>query len=197
MAAFNLGKRFTQETCRRWRDAVAAECGDAGSAPHGFKFQLKPEDAGKPVYVYGIDTDVPGAPFALLRGGRRRSRRLRRRRRGDLDRLDQPAVSGTYGFASGFPGSSPAACTPNGAINPTGADLYRIWVNGSYVAGNWKDGGAARQPFAVHARPGAVAELVPAGRCPVRRARRVQARRGLDGQRPELFVVVDTRRRDR
>ena len=52
-----------------WREAVAAECGGAGR--HGFRVALPAGSAGKDVYVYGIDLNVPGAPFSLLRGGKK------------------------------------------------------------------------------------------------------------------------------
>src|SRR6185369_8785330 len=55
----------------KWREAVAAECGDHGMAPHGFKFPIPPDTDGADIYVYGIDLEAPGAPFSLLRGGKK------------------------------------------------------------------------------------------------------------------------------
>ncbi|HXU64138.1 MAG TPA: ADYC domain-containing protein, partial [Polyangia bacterium] len=52
-----------------WREIVAAECGQGGG-PHGFRVALPTGAAGQDVYVYGLDSTVPSAPFSLLRGGK-------------------------------------------------------------------------------------------------------------------------------
>ena len=114
----------------KWREAVAAECGDHGMAPHGFKFPIPPDTDGADIYVYGIDLEAPGAPFSLLRGGKK---------------TKQPALA-----------TAPGASGPRAAIwtgwvaAPTSGDYkfqasvgagdqYRLWINGIYAAGNWTD----------------------------------------------------------
>ncbi|HXI54697.1 MAG TPA: PA14 domain-containing protein, partial [Polyangia bacterium] len=106
-----------------WKEAVAAECGGAGR--QGFRFQLPAASTGKDVFVYGIDLNVPGAPFSLLRGGKK--------------------------TVPGGPPSSPRAAIWTGWVQPAASDVYRffasagstdryrVWVNGLYVAGNWVD----------------------------------------------------------
>ena len=54
---------------RGWRETVSAECG--GGERHGFRVALPPQVANQSVYIYGIDLNVPGAPFSLLRGGKK------------------------------------------------------------------------------------------------------------------------------
>src|SRR5499427_4795224 len=49
-----------------WKETVATECG--GGARHGFRVAMPTVSTATDVYVYGIDIDVPGAPFSLLRG---------------------------------------------------------------------------------------------------------------------------------
>ena len=104
-----------------WREAVAAECGDVGSGPHGFRFQLDDIATG-PVYVYGIDLDVPGAPFSLLRGGAKTTPPIPQA--AIWTGWVSPQASGNYSFT---------ATAGDG-------DNYRVWINGLYVAGNnWTD----------------------------------------------------------
>ncbi|HEY2902235.1 MAG TPA: HYR domain-containing protein [Polyangia bacterium] len=107
-----------------WKEAVAAECGGAGR--QGFHFQLPAGSTGKDVFVYGIDLNVPGAPFSLLRGGMKT-------------------------VPAGTPSSAPMAAIWTGWVQPSApgnysfyaiadsTDQYRVWVNGMYVAGNWVD----------------------------------------------------------
>jgi hypothetical protein len=122
----------------QWNEDVSAECG--GGARHGFRFQLPAVAAGQPVYAYGIDTDVPGAPFSLLRGGAKASLggTIPAPRAAIWTGWVEPTVTGTYTFCrESTPGS--LACAPTNAVNPSGADLFRVWVNGVYVDGNWQD----------------------------------------------------------
>jgi hypothetical protein len=106
-----------------WQEAVAAACGGAGR--QGFRFQLPAGPPGQDVYVYGIDLNVPGAPFSLLRGGKKTEPT------GSATNPEaaiwtgwvQPSVSGSYTFFAGA----------------GDGDLYRVWVNGIYLAGNWVD----------------------------------------------------------
>ena len=51
--------------------ATASRPSAAGPGRHGFRFPLPAGSAGKEVFVYGIDLNVPGAPFSLLRGGKK------------------------------------------------------------------------------------------------------------------------------
>jgi Ca2+-binding RTX toxin-like protein len=106
-----------------WREAVAAECG--GPGPHGFRFQLPAGSAGKDVFVYGIDLNVPGAPFTLLRGGDKTvpSGTPVSPQAAIWTGWVQPPTSGSYTFS----------------VTAGSTDLYRLWVNGVYVAGNWVD----------------------------------------------------------
>ena len=126
-----------------WRDVVAAECGGAGR--HGFRFALPTGSAGKDVFVYGIDLNVPGAPFSLLRGGKKTvpsAAALVNPRAAIWTGWIEPAASASYTFCKRQAGTT-ATCTPVPApINPAGEDRYRIWVNGVYVAGNWVDADA-------------------------------------------------------
>jgi len=132
-----------QPLAAAWRDSVAAECGGAGR--HGFRFQLPTGSAGKDVFVYGIDLNVPGAPFSLLRGGKKTvpsGAALVNPRAAIWTGWVEPAVSASITFCKRQPGTT-SACTPVPApVNPAGADRYRIWVNGIYVAGNWVDADA-------------------------------------------------------
>jgi hypothetical protein len=108
-----------------WRDSVKAACGGAGR--HGFRYQLPDGSNGSDVYVYGIDMNIPGAPFSLLRGGKKTA-----------------------------PGGPTATPVPRGAIwtgwvepsttanymfraDPGPNDKYRVWVNGFFVGGDWND----------------------------------------------------------
>ncbi len=106
-----------------WREVVASECGGAGR--QGFRFALPAGSAGKDVYAYGIDLNVPGAPFSLLRGGKQTvpAGASASPRAAIWTGWVQPAAAGSYVF------SASAGAT----------DLYRVWVNGVYVAGNWTD----------------------------------------------------------
>jgi hypothetical protein len=121
-----------------WKETVAAECG--GGARHGFHVEMPAATTPTDVYVYGIDTDVPGAPFSLLRGGKKTLAASAQTPAAAIwTGWIEPTASGNYVFCKQLPGSSPASCAPNGTVNPSGADLYRLWVNGRYVGGNWKD----------------------------------------------------------
>jgi hypothetical protein len=121
-----------------WRAAVAAACG--GSGRHGFRYALPAGAAGKDLFVYGLDMNVPGAPFALLRGGKKTVPGTAVDPRAAIwTGWFAPPASGSYQFCKQLPGS-PNVCAPMPApANPTGQDLYRVWVNGTYVAGNWAD----------------------------------------------------------
>ena len=126
-----------------WNETVATECGDPSSpARHGFRFALPAGSQGKDVYAYGIDLDLPGAPFSLLRGGKKTVPDAAQAPLAPLAAIwtgwVEPAASGRYTFCTQNP-SNPGQCLANGPVNPSGADLYRIWVNGLYVAGNWTD----------------------------------------------------------
>ncbi|HXJ21932.1 MAG TPA: HYR domain-containing protein [Polyangia bacterium] len=106
-----------------WREVVASECGGAG--PQGFRFQLPAGSAGKDVYVYGIDLNVPGAPFTVLRGGKKTvpAGAPASPQGAVWTGWVQPSTSGSYQFS----------------VDTGSADLYRLWVNGVYIAGDWVD----------------------------------------------------------
>jgi photosystem II stability/assembly factor-like uncharacterized protein len=107
-----------------WRETVAVQCGGAGR--HGFHFALPAGSGGKDVAVYGIDMNVPGAPFSLLRGGEKTAPggpALPPPQAAIWTGWVEPAASNTYTFA----------------VTAGSADKYRVWVNGFYVAGNWVD----------------------------------------------------------
>jgi photosystem II stability/assembly factor-like uncharacterized protein len=109
-----------------WRETVAAEC---GAGRHGFRFPLQTTFQGD-IYVYGIDLNTPGAPFTLLRGGKKTVAAAGAPPTGLQAAIWtgwlQPSVSGRHSFS--------VATTP---------DKYRVWVNGAYVAGNWVDADAS------------------------------------------------------
>src|SRR5262249_51325344 len=111
-----------------WRDAAAKECGGAGR--HGFRFALPTGSTGKNAFVYGIDLNVPGAPFSLLRGGSKTVPAVgvppAQPRAALWTGWVEPPASGDYAFT-----------VATNLVSP--ADKYRVWVNGVYVAGNWVD----------------------------------------------------------
>src|SRR5205823_4644815 len=118
-----------------WSDAVAAECGSSGR--HGFRYLLPAMPTGTGidgnVYIYGIDLNAPGgAPFTLLRGGKKLlpggATALAKPRAAIWSGWLEPTVSGLHSFSVDL-GTTPS-------LNK---DLYRVWVNGTYVAGNWID----------------------------------------------------------
>jgi hypothetical protein len=118
-----------------WRAAAAAACG--GDGRHGFRITVAP---GQTLYAYGIDLNVPGAPFSLLRGGGKTvpGPTLAAPRAALWTGWLQPAVSGNYMFCKQQSGTT---CVPMPVpVNPSSGDRYRVWVNGFYVAGNWTDG---------------------------------------------------------
>ena len=125
-----------------WGETVAAECGGGGR--HGFA--LPGRSAGQDVYVYGIDLDTPGAPFSLLRGAqegrrpRRRSPRAPPARRIWTGWVDAASLGHVHLLQAPV-GPSPTTCTavPLRRRFPPGDDLYRVWVNGVYVGGNWRE----------------------------------------------------------
>ena len=135
-----------------WRANVAAECGGAGR--HGFRFKLPADAAGKDVYVYGIDLNsiqsdanlhAVGAPFSLLRGGKKtvpNGASAANPRAAIWSGWIEAPASGSYVFCRQQPGTSGACTALPPPLNPPGADLYRIWVNGRFVDGNWQDVGA-------------------------------------------------------
>jgi hypothetical protein len=105
-----------------WRETVAAECGGAGR--HGFRFALPAGSAGRDVFVYGIDLNTPGAPFSLLRGGKKTAPGVAASPRAAIwSGWIEPPASGNYAFT--------ASAGP--------ADKFRLWVNGIFVDGNWTD----------------------------------------------------------
>ncbi|HXI56173.1 MAG TPA: ADYC domain-containing protein, partial [Polyangia bacterium] len=108
-----------------WRDTVNDACGGAGR--HGFRFALPAGSEGKDIYVYGIDLNVPGAPFSLLRGGKKTAP-------GGSDPLPAPRAAIWTGWVE--PGTS-GNYTFTASAGST--DKYRVWVNGTYLAGNWID----------------------------------------------------------
>jgi hypothetical protein len=134
-----------------WIDDVAAECG--GGTRHGFRVPLTAA-GGTSVYAYGIDLDTPAAPFTLLRGG------VKQVPSGTASAPHgviwtgwfEPAATGTYTFCRRNPGPTDA-CFTSTTVNPTGGDWYRIWVNGVYVAGNWKDTATPLPPGAFTLNP--------------------------------------------
>ncbi len=108
-----------------WREVVAAECGGAGR--HGFRFAL-PSGFEGDIYVYGIDLNTPGAPFSLLRGGRKTTAggpAMPKPLAAIWTGWVEPSLSGQHSFSV-----------------DVGPDKYRLWVNGAYVAGNWVDADA-------------------------------------------------------
>ena len=107
-----------------WQSAVASACGGPGN--HGFRLQLPANSAGKDVYVYGIDLNVPGSPFTLLRGGHKtvpNATAASSPQAASWSGWLEPPMSGQYQFY----------------VTAGSQDLYRVWVNGVYVAGNWTD----------------------------------------------------------
>jgi large repetitive protein len=108
-----------------WRQAVAMECGELSVAGrHGFRFQLPASSAGQDVYAYGIDLNVPGAPFTLLRGGKKTApggATLPPVQAALWTGWIEPATSGSYTFS----------------VNAGQDDSYHVWVNGIYVVGKW------------------------------------------------------------
>ena len=107
-----------------WHDAVAAECGGAGR--QGFRFQLPAGSAGKDVYAYGIDLNVPGAPLSLLRGGKQ----------------TVPPGGAPAPRAAIWTGWVQPSVTSDSYVFSASAgagDRYRVWVNGVFVDGNWID----------------------------------------------------------
>jgi hypothetical protein len=107
-----------------WNETAAAACGGAGR--HGFRVALPAGSAGSDVYVYGIDMNVPGAPFTLLRGGKKT--------------IPGGASSPALQAAIWTGWIEPAATNDYAfAVGAGPSDLYRVWVNGVYVAGNWVD----------------------------------------------------------
>ena len=107
-----------------WREIAAAECGGGGR--HGFRVALPAASAGREVFVYGIDLNVPGAPFSLLRGGNKRApdgSAAPSPRAAIFTGWVEPTVSGQHLFA----------------VDAGSDDKFRLWVNGVFVAGNWKD----------------------------------------------------------
>ena len=120
----------------KWRETVSAECG--GGLRHGFKVPLT-SAAGQDVYVYGIDLDLPGAPFSLLRGGKKTTPPAAANpvRAAIWTGWFEPTASGNYTFCKRLPGTTDT-CTPIGLATGA-ADRFRVWVNGLYVAGNWRD----------------------------------------------------------
>jgi hypothetical protein len=107
-----------------WRETVAAECGGAGR--HGFRFALPAGSDGRDVFVYGIDLDVPGAPFSLLRGGKK-----------TVPGGAAPAVPGAAIWTGWLEPASSGSYTFS--VQAGTPDKYRVWANGIYVAGNWVD----------------------------------------------------------
>jgi hypothetical protein len=106
-----------------WQAAAAANCG--GSGQHGFQVPLPSNLQGHDVYVYGIDLNVPGAPFTLLRGGHKTipNGSALNPQAAIWTGWVRPQASGQYQFQA----------------NADNNDLYRVWVNGTFVAGNWFD----------------------------------------------------------
>jgi hypothetical protein len=106
-----------------WKAIVASECG--GTGPHGFHYTLPSSAIGKDVYVYGVDLNVPGAPFTLLRGGKKN--------------LPDPTKASptTNANAALWTGWLEAKQTSVHAFKGKAAagDNYRIWVDGIYVDG--------------------------------------------------------------
>src|SRR6185369_2603118 len=104
-----------------WREIVNAECG--GGERHGFHIAL-PSQATS-VYAYGIDLNVPGAPFSLLRGGKKIVAGVSptRTRGAVFTGWVEPPASGTYTFS----------------VDAGPTDKFRLWVNGMFMAGNWND----------------------------------------------------------
>jgi hypothetical protein len=119
--------RADQPLAPGWVAAAAAACGSTGR--HGFRFQLPGASDGREVYVYGIDLDPPpAAPFTLLRGGKKvvpSAAAPATPRSAIWTGWVEPTTTGPHTFSADF-----------GATVP---DLYRLWVNGTYVAGNWLD----------------------------------------------------------
>jgi hypothetical protein len=114
-----------------WAGTVEEACGKG--ARHGFQLHLPSTDAGKDVYVYGIDLNVPGAPFALLRGGKKRAP-------GGAS-MGSPRAAFWTGYVQAPESASYTFTVNPGPLDPTGKprDKFRLWVNGTYLAGNWKD----------------------------------------------------------
>jgi hypothetical protein len=162
-----------------WHQAVAAACGGGGR--HGFRFALPGDAAGKDVYVYGIDLNIPGAPFTLLRGGKKTAPAAAspaiNPRAAIWTGWIEPVASGNYAFCKQQPGTTGVCASLPAPINPAGEDHYRIWVNGSYVAGNWVDEPTASNAFTL---PPPVAPTPLYLQRGVRYAMRIEYRRPAD-----------------
>ena len=112
-----------QQLASSWRQIVEDECGGGGR--HGFRVALPSGPAGREVFVYGIDIDWPGTPFSLLRGGKKLTpgQSVTGPRAAIYTGWVEPAVSDVYSFA----------------VEAALTDKFRLWVNGTYMAGNWTD----------------------------------------------------------
>jgi hypothetical protein len=130
-----LNAMASQVLAPSWKETVTTECG--GGARHGFRVPLPSATAATDVYVYGIDLDVPGAPFSLLRGGKKTLAAPPLAARAAIwTGWIEPSASGNYQFCRGVSGS----CAAYNIVNPLLQDWFRIWVDGVYADGNWKDG---------------------------------------------------------
>ena len=109
-----------QELDAAWKKTAEEACGGPGR--HGFHFELPATAAGQDIYVYGIDLNVPGAPFSLLRGGKKPATRPEPRA-AIWTGWFEPTVSHDHTF--------------HVTVGPT--DQVRVWVNGTFVFGNWTD----------------------------------------------------------
>ncbi len=131
-----------------WAQQAASACG--GDGRHGFRFQMPAGSANKEVFVYGLDMNVPSAPFSLLRGGKKLLPTAGATPTDPVSAIwtgwVEPSATGTFKFCKRQPGTTTCAPVP-GPINPTADDLYRLWVNGAYVGGNWKDDPAVAGGF--------------------------------------------------
>jgi len=103
-----------------WTATAREACG--GGERHGFHVELPATEAGKDIYVYGIDLNVPGAPFSLLRGGKKPAAR--------------PAPHAAI-WTGWFEPTESKKHTFHATAGTT--DELRVWVNGTYVEGNWTD----------------------------------------------------------
>jgi cysteine-rich repeat protein len=107
-----------RELIEGWQELVGIECG--GGSRHGFKVLLDGVQEGA-VFAYGIDLDMPGAPFTLLRGGAKVV---------PGGAPSAPVVGVLYSGWLEAPETGLFAFQASAGE----LDLYRVWVNGWLVA---------------------------------------------------------------
>jgi hypothetical protein len=161
-----------------WRDTVARECGEAGR--HGFRFQLPANSDGREVYVYGFDLNTQAAaPFSLLRGGKKlvpTTTALAAPKSVIWSGWLEPTATGAHVFS----------------VDATTSDKYRVWINGTYVAGNYPDPNPSRAGAFVQPAITPSLSLTKGVRYPVRVEYLVSSKLVLKWDPPDAGVGVVT-----